>query len=167
MLMLAPANPPPTTSGTGAGAPTGSFWYKMVTASEQGGPSFEWFVRAQHLTPKRAFRVEFAVDDRASYAVGSARADRFGVLAAHGTLSRFADQYCVGEPAEALPISGRHVVAVSVKADGARNGGASGGVLTDPERSLGCDGNGDGVFEYWLISRGAIDLKGQPTEAAP
>jgi hypothetical protein len=163
MLMLAPADPPPPTSATGPHAPSGSFWYRMATPAGDASPAFEWFVRAQHLTPDRAYRLELTVDDSARYAIGSARADGAGIWAAHGTLSRFADQYCVGAPAVPQATTGRHSIAVAIKADGSATGGASGGGVSDPERSLECDGNGDGAFDYWLIARDLIHLDGKPT----
>src|SRR5579862_6453814 len=159
MLMLAPTDPPPPLGGVGRDAPSGTIWYRTVTVPGGADATFEWYVRAQHLTPNRAFRIELSVDDRATYSVGSGRADQNGALTAHGVLDRFADEYCVGQPAVPLPVAGRHVLGVSVKADGSRAGGAtSGGSLTDPERSLPCAGNGDGAFDYWLTSLDMIRL---------
>ncbi len=166
MLMLAPANPPPPTSATGANAPSGSFWYRMATPAADGSTAFEWYVQAQHMAADRAFRVEFNVDGRSIYSVGSARTDGFGVLAAHGTLKRFADQYCVGQPTVPVPIDGTHVVAVAIKADGSGKAGGPAGGLMDFQRSLACNGNGDGAFEYWLVTREAVHLTAQPTAAA-
>ncbi len=96
------------------------------------------------------------------YAVGSARTDQAGVFVAHGTLQEFADQYCVGQPALPVPIEGKHVVGVGVKADGSGAGNVSNAVI-GPERSLACSGNGDGAFEYWLSAPEAIRLDGGPT----
>ena len=168
MLMLAPAEPLPPTSGTGPNAPAGSFWYRI--AAPAGAPfwTFEWYVRAQHMAANRAFRVEFTVDDRWRYSVGSARTDGFGVFAAHGTLRRFEDQYCVGQAVVPAPIASSHALSVTVKADGSGRGGGPAGGLMDPERSLACNGNGDGAFDYWLIARNPIHLvNGQPTGATP
>jgi pSer/pThr/pTyr-binding forkhead associated (FHA) protein len=114
-----------------------------------------------------AFRVEITVDDHASYSVGSARADDNGVLTAHGALARFADQFCVGDPAPPQSISGNHVVAISVKSDGSGAGAAGrGGPLTDPTRALPCGGNGDNVFEYWLTTGDPIQLGDSAAAAA-
>jgi hypothetical protein len=126
-------------------------------------PTFEWYVRAQRLASHRAYRVEFAVDNRATFAVGNARTDEAGVLAAHGKLGEFEDQYCVGTPALPIPIAGKHTVAVGVKADGSGNGGGPSGGVIGPERSLPCDGNGDGVFDYWLTAPNLLRLNGLPT----
>ena len=116
-------------------------------------------MRAHGLPPRLAFRIELTVDDHASYSVGSARADDNGALAAHGALTRFADQFCVGDPAPPQSVSGNHVVAVSVKSDGSGAGAAGrGGPLTDPTRALPCGGNGDNVFEYWLTSTRPIQI---------
>lgn len=167
MLMLAPAQPAPASAGTGASAPAGSFWYLMTTPPGEASPTLEWFVRAQHLVPNRAFRVELSVDGRSTYAVGSARADASGVLAAHGSLSRFADQYCVGQPSTPVALTGKHAVGVSIKADGSRPGDGSGGDVMDPGRSLPCAGNGDGAFEYWLTGKSVIHLGGQAAGSPP
>jgi hypothetical protein len=164
MLMLAPAEPLPPTSGTGRNAPAGSFWYRIATPAGAQFPAFEWYVRAQHMAANRAFRVEFTVDDRWGYSVGSARTDGFGVFAAHGTLRRFEDQYCVGQAVVPSVITTSHTLAVTVKADGSGHGGGPAGGLMDPERSLPCNGNGDGAFDYWLIARNPLHLNGQPTE---
>jgi hypothetical protein len=119
------------------------------------------------MVANRAFRVEFTVDDRWRYSVGSARTDGFGVFAAHGILKRFEDQYCVGQPVVPAPIPSSHVLSVTVKADGSGRGGGPAGGLMDPERTLACNGNGDGAFDYWLIAPKPIHLvNGQPTGEA-
>jgi hypothetical protein len=116
-------------------------------------PSLEWYVRAQHLLPGRAYRVDLTVDGRDIYSVGHGRADGAGILTAHGVLVRFTDQYCISTPTEAQPLAGAHQIAFAVKSDGAGSGAASAGSpLTDPARELPCDGNGDGNFEYWLVT---------------
>lgn len=166
MVMLAPTNPPPPTSGTGRSAPGGSFWYRMATPADAPAPTLEWYVRAQHMSADRAYRVELTVDDRWRYSVGSTRTDGFGVFAAHGILKRFEDQYCVGQPTVPMPLATSHTLVVSVKADGSGRGGGPAGGLMDPHRSLVCNGNGDGAFDYWLISHNVVHLNEQPTGAS-
>jgi hypothetical protein len=109
--------------------------------------------------------VEFAIDNRATYAAGNARTDESGVFAAHGKLGEFADQYCVGNPAIPIPLAGKHDLGISLKADGSGNGGGPAGGLIGPERSLPCDGNGDGIFDYWLTTPAVLHLNGLPTIA--
>jgi hypothetical protein len=107
------------------------------------------------------------VDDRATYSVGSGRTDENGTLTTHGTLERFADQFCVGEAATPQPIAGSHVLAIGVKTDGSGPGAAGyGGPLTDPTRALPCGGNGDGVFEYWLVGADPIQVGGSARPAS-
>lgn len=132
----------------------------MGQQSGAGAPSFEWYVQAQHLLPRRIYRVEVRVDDRFPYAVGGARTDDNGNLTAHGTLVRFADQLCVGAaPVAPQPLTGHHTLSVGIKNDGSGDGPASmGSPLTDPTRALTCKGNGDGNFDYWLVSRTPITL---------
>lgn len=156
MLMLVPTDSPDPMNGHGRHGPAGAFWYRFASPSDETSPALEWYVRAQHLTPTRAYRVELQVDDHATYAVGSARTDRFGELTIHGALSRFEDRYCVGQPTVPISLTGQHLMSVRIKADGSGSGGAGG--VTDPERMLDCDGNGDGVFNYWLVSRDEIRL---------
>ncbi len=164
-LVLAPSDPLPTSTDPDAPRPTGTVWYRVGSGQSTPDVAFEWYVRAHHLPPHRAFRVELTVDDRATYSVGSAHTDESGTLTTHGTLARFADQFCVGEPATPQSVAGTHVVVVSVKSDGSGAGAAGyGGPLTDPTRTLPCGGNGDGVFEYWLIGTDPIQV-GAP--AAP
>jgi hypothetical protein len=133
-----------------------------MAAADEPGPSrvFEWYVQAQHLAPNLVFRVEITVDGHNVFSVGSARANRTGVLVAHGVLPRFADQYCVGTaPTPPLPLNGLHQVSVGVKRDGSGAGSASAaGPLTDPGRMLPCGGNGDGNFEYWLASPAPVGV---------
>jgi hypothetical protein len=166
MLMLGPADPRALTSATAANAPAGSFWYRIATPAGEQTPALEWLVRAQHLAVNRAYRVEFLVDDRWWYSVGSARTDGFGVFAAHGAMKRFEDQYCVGQPTIPAPLTTSHVLSVAVKADGSGRGGGPAGGLMDPQRSLACNGNGDGSFDYWLVAHNPIHLNGQPTGGA-
>jgi len=164
-LVLAPSDSRPGSSDRAAPAPTGTVWYRVGPQQSTLDPVLEWYVRADHLAPHRVFRIELTVDDRATYSVGSARADDAGMLTTHGTLVRFADQVCVGEPAAPQSIAGSHVVVVSVKSDGSGAGAAGySGPLTDPTRALPCGGNGDGVFEYWLVGSDPIQLGGTATK---
>jgi hypothetical protein len=164
MLMLGAANPLPPTSGRGRQGPVGSFWYRFLSPPDETSAVFEWYVQAQHLGPNRAYRVELLVDDHTTYEIGNIRADRLGDLTVHGSLSRFEDRYCVAQPAVPISLIGHHDISVRVKADGSGSGGGTGGVV-GPERTLDCDGNGDGVFDYWLVSRGDIHLGGTQTAA--
>jgi hypothetical protein len=158
-LVLTPADPLPSLAQPGANAPIGTVWYHV------GGPAvaptgpLDWYVRAHHLLPDRIYRVEMTVDGHATYSVGRARSDDNGTFTVHGTLSRFADQYCVGDPAAPQPVSGEHQIGISVKRDGSGAGAAAGGaLLTDPTRALPCGGNGDGVFDYWLVAPNVIRI---------
>lgn len=165
-LVLTPASPLPA-SANPATPPAGTVWYRVGTEESSPDPAFEWYVRVHGLQPRLAFRVELTVDDHASYSVGSAHADDNGVLTAHGALARFADQFCVGDPAPPQSISGTHIVAVSVKSDGSGAGTAGrGGPLTDPTQALPCGGNGDNVFEYWLITGDPIQIGDSAAAAA-
>ena len=156
--MLAPADPLPA-SANPATPPGGTVWYHVGKGESSPDPAFEWYVHAHGLPARIAFRIELTVDDHASYSVGSARADDTGALTAHGALARFADQFCVGDPAPPQPVSGNHVVVVSLKSDGSGAGAAGrGGPLTDPTRALPCGGNGDNVFEYWLATADPIQI---------
>jgi hypothetical protein len=166
MLMLAPVDPSPVSASTGADRPSGAFWYRLVTAPGEASKHLEWFVRAQHLQPGRAFRVELSVDDAASYSVGSAHADPSGAITTHGVLSRFSDQFCVGQRAVPRPIAGAHSIGVSIKSDGSNISASLGPSVTDPTRSLPCNGNGDGIFEYWLTARTPFQLGEPATDAA-
>ncbi len=162
-LVLAPADPRPPTRGEGQNAPTGAVWYRAQAAGASSEVWFEWYVRAQRLHADLIYRIEATVDDRATYAIGSARSDDNGMLTAHGNLTRFADQYCVGEPVPPQPVAGPHTIRISVKRDGSGSGPAGfGGALTDPSRALPCRGNGDGVFDYWLVSPDVLRIGGAP-----
>jgi hypothetical protein len=132
-------------------------WYHFGgPAGAPTGP-LDWYVRAHHLLPDRIYRVEMTVDDHATYSVGRARSDDNGTFTVHGTLSRFADQFCVGDPAIPQPVSGEHLIGINVKRDGSGAGATTdGGPLTDPTRELPCGGNGDGVFDYWLVAPNVI-----------
>jgi hypothetical protein len=167
-VRLVPADPPALASRTGAGAPEGSFWYRLGSsasddAGDDAGPSFEWYVHATHLQPSHAYRVDLTVDGNTTYSVGSGASDALGSMTSHGAaIGRFADQYCVGAATPPLPITGRHALSLMVKSDGSGSGPASGtGALTDPGRSYPCHGNGDGVFEYWLAMRTPITIGGR------
>jgi hypothetical protein len=167
-LVLAPADPRPPTSGEGQNGPIGTVWYRTQAAGTSSDVWFEWYVRAQRLHAGLIYRIEVTVDDRATYAIGSARSDDNGMLAAHGTLTQFADQYCVGDPSPPEPVAGAHALRVSVKRDGSGSGPAGfGGALTDPTRALPCRGNGDGVFDYWLVSHDVFHIGLAPQAAGP
>ena len=160
-LVLTPADPLPA-SANPAVPPAGTVWYKRGSGQSSPDPAFEWYVRARGLPARLAFRVELTIDNDASYSVGSAHSDDSGNLTAHGMLGRFADQFCVGDPASPQSVSGDHVVEIRIKTDGSGAGAAGhGGPLTDPTRALPCGGNGDNVFEYWLVGANPIQL-GQP-----
>jgi hypothetical protein len=163
--VLTPADPLPA-SANPATPPAGTVWYKRGSRESSPDAAFEWYVRARGLPARLAFRIELTVDDGASYSVGSARTDDSGILTAHGMLGRFADQFCVGDPANPQSVSGDHTVAVRIKTDGSGAGAAGhGGPLTDPTRALPCGGNGDNVFEYWLVGANPIQL-GDPAATA-
>jgi hypothetical protein len=145
-----------------ANAPTGSFWYSA------DGRSLEWFIRAKHLESHRAYRLELDVDNRANYSVASLQADSTGQIVGHGALTAFTNKVCVGDDAESpQPLTGRHDVRVSVKADGSPRGGTFRvSSPTSPSNALPCSGNGDGSFEYLLAQRGVIVL-GEDTAPGP
>jgi hypothetical protein len=157
-LVLTPADPLPSSGQPGADTPTGTVWYHIGgPAVARTGP-LDWYARAHHLLPDRIYRVEMTVDDRATYSVGRARSDDNGTFTVHGTLSRFGDQYCVADPATPQPVTGGHLIGISVKRDGSGAGAATqGGPLTDPTRALPRGGNGDGVFDY-MAGRTQRDL---------
>lgn len=163
-VVLTAADPPPASSDQGPSAPSGTVWYRMTNTPQSGHPpSFEWYVRGRQLRPGRIFRVELSVDDRGTYSVGSGRSDSAGTLTAHGTLTRFADQYCVGTLAEPMSLLGPHRLSFSVKSDGSGAGSATfGAPVTDPRRALPCGGNGDGIFDYWLVAHEPVVVGAEP-----
>jgi hypothetical protein len=164
---LVPADPPAMASGTGKQAPGGTFWYRlMASAGDAGasvggeGTSFEWYVYATHLQPEHAYRLDLVVDGNTLYSIGNGASDAQGDMSSHGTaIDRFTDQYCVGTATPPMPVAGKHAVRLMLKSDGSGSGPASAaGALTDPARSYPCHGNGDGVFEYWLVMRSPITI---------
>ena len=168
-VALLPASPPPPSSQTGAGSPAGILSYRLTPTRIPGGPplSFEWYLRATNLLPDRAYRVDLTVDGTSLYSVGNGRADGSGTLTTHGILVRFADEYCVASPAAPQPIAGRHAITAALKSDGSGTGPATtqSGPLTDPGRSFPCRGNGDGLFEYWLVTQGPVTVGDGTTPA--
>jgi hypothetical protein len=124
------------------GDPNGIFWYKS------SGATFDWRMRATGLTSGRAYRVQLSVDGQ-SFDVASSRADPTGALIASGRLFAFMDQVCMGASQHpSVPLTGRHVISVVVKSDGApRSGGQTGSSVTGSSGStVACSGNGDGDF---------------------
>jgi hypothetical protein len=134
-------------ASTSQGAPTGEFWYRTSNGA------LEWFIRAQHLTPGRMYRVEITADEQAHYAVASVRADASGGLAGHGVLGAFTDRVCVGgNVTRPQLLSDVRAFRVAIKDDGSREARTS---ITAPGNDLPCVGNGDGKWDYVLVQRGA------------
>jgi hypothetical protein len=132
------------------GAPAGEFWYRTSNGA------LEWFIRAQHLTPGRMYRVEITADERANYAVASVRADASGALAGHGVLGAFTDRVCVGgEGSRPQLLSDVRAFRVAIKDDGSRESRAS---ITAPGSDLPCVGNGDGRWDYVLVQHAAAPV---------
>ena len=108
-VVLTAANPLPISSKRGATEPSGTVWYRLTDTPETGHSlAFEWYVRGRDLMPGRIYRIEVSVDDHATYSVGRGQSDSAGSLTAHGTLSRFADQYCVGTLVAPMALLGPH-----------------------------------------------------------
>ncbi|HKV50461.1 MAG TPA: glycosyltransferase [Gemmatimonadaceae bacterium] len=140
----------------GPGVAAGMFWYA------HSGATFDWRMIASGLTGGRAYRVELSVDGQ-PYDVASARADASGALIASGRLFAFMDQVCMGvSQRPSLPLTGRHVIGVVVKNDGApRSGGqSSGGVTGNSGSAVACSGNGDGDFGAALSELHDIQFSG-------
>jgi len=152
--ILAPETPPAAGKGADVDAPSGTFSYRLEPSPTSAMDSFvfEWYLQTKKLFPRHAYRLDLTVDG-SIYSIGNGRTDANGNLTSHGSLQRFADQYCVTIPTPPQPIAGRHTFTAALKNDGAGKGPASGqaGPLTDPGRSFPCDGNGDGRFDYWLV----------------
>jgi hypothetical protein len=142
----------------GPGVAAGMFWFS------HSGTTFDWRMSASGLTSGRAYRVQLSVDDQ-PFDVASARADATGALIASGRLFAFMDQVCMGASQRpSLPLSGRHVIGVVVKSDGApRSGGQSsggGGLTGNSGSAASCSGNGDGDFGAALSELHDIQFSG-------
>lgn len=153
VMHLNPFDPP-----AAAQAPAAEFWYRSEPET------FTWYLRASGLQPNHAYRVEAAVDGRATFAIGSAPSDAAGALAMGGVLSVFTDRACVGDAADPpIGLTGAHDVRVALKNDGAPRAGRSGSTsLTSPSASLSCAGNGDGNFGYALMAPDAVHIGRTP-----
>jgi hypothetical protein len=159
---LVPAYPAASASGTGPHAPAGSLWYRVSpSATDAQASALEWYVHATNLQPTRAYRFDFVVDGTDTYSVGSGRSDAAGSMTSHGTATRFADDYCVSTVTGPQAIAGRHTLAFTLKSDGSGSGPASApsGPFTEPGRTFPCHGNGDGLFENWLVTQPPITIR--------
>lgn len=153
-LVVKDAQLSPVSQGPGVAA--GMFWYS------HSGTTFDWRMNASGLTSGRAYRVQLSVDGQ-PFDVASARADTTGALIASGRLFAFMDQVCMGATQRpSLPLSGRHVIGVVVKNDGApRSGGqSSSGVTGNSGSAAACSGNGDGDFGAALSELHDIQFSG-------
>ena len=138
-------------SAQGASAPSGVFYFRVVSGS------LDWYVRARAFSVGRAYRVLLTASDGHEYAVASQKAGGDGTFAAHGVETMLMNRQCVGSEdpsrrplAEAMPLS------VAVKQDGSQAGSASRGELLGSRSTLPCNGNGDNVFDYVLKSANPI-----------
>jgi hypothetical protein len=131
------------------GGAWGIFWYRPR------GSSFDWFVRAQDLTPDRVYRLLLTVDGKI-YAIASLLADSRGLLRGYGSLDSFRELICVSRKDWDTPTSleGTHQFGVWIQDDGTKlsSHGKSAGLPTRPvgREKLPCAGNGDGAFDLRL-----------------
>jgi hypothetical protein len=131
--------------------PSGTFW------SRTNGGELEWYAEALHLSPGRAYRLEVVVDDSAVFTIASVRTDPTGELGGYGALSSFRDVVCTGAGASSpFPVAQARSFFVRIKDDGSAVRGTLGGGLTSPGAGLPCTGNGDGRWDYRLLSRVAL-----------
>lgn len=165
-MALVPAPHEALAGVSGQDAPDGSAWYRAINAGSAGyAPTFEWYVRAQHLRSNWVYRIELVVDSTVTYSIGSARTDANGTLANHGTLTRLADHYCVGMPAVPQPYAAKLVLGIKVKSDGSGSGPVTAsGPYIGHGQTLPCGGNGDSNFDYWLVSRQMFTAGSNPPQ---
>lgn len=135
----------------GAAAPSGVFYYRVVSGS------LDWYVRARAFSAGRAYRVLLTAADGHEFAVASRKAGGDGGFEAHGVETMLMNRQCVGsEDPSQRPIADAMPLSVAVKQDGSQSGSASRGELLGSRRALPCNGNGDNVFDYVLRSTGPI-----------
>lgn len=142
------------------GGALGVFWYRPE------GPSFDWILRVEGLTPNRVYRLQLNVDGK-FYSISSLLADWRGLLRGYGSLNEFRELLCgSSEHLDApIPLAGEHEFGVWILDDGT-NVSSPSGTRGDPLRPVGrkklpCAGNGDASYELRLTEVALAQFEGR------
>lgn len=131
-------------------APVGTFNYLVVDGA------IDWYLFATDLVPARAYRIVLTAADGKEYAVASRRSDDIGTLGAHGVETALMNRQCVGaEDPSRRSLESARTLRVALKSDGSASGTSTNDLLGS-RSALPCGGNGDGNFDYVLLSADSV-----------